>query len=95
MKPIIVTTGIALLIISLYSLTNCVPATIIAGATSASSSKRSKQMWTADLRKTNLEREKSGLKPLDWCEEAYKFKISWALKDKDCRYKLKKQGKIK
>lgn len=77
-----------------FIFTNCVPAAIIAGAMATSSSKKSKQQWTAELQKVNLEREKAGLKQLDWCEEAFKFKKSWALKDRDCKEKLKTMGKI-
>lgn len=62
----------------------CLP-TIVAGAVAATnSSKKTKAKWEADLRQTNLEREKAHLKPLDWCDEAYKTNKHWAKKNKDC-----------
>lgn len=83
-----------ILILTCLFLVSCVPALIIAGATSSSSSKKSKVAWESNFRETNLEREKAGLEPLDWCEEAFKMKKSWATKDTDCKAKLKAEGKI-
>ena len=36
-------------------------------------SSEEKAAFVTNLQKTNLEREKAKLKPLDWCSEAYKF----------------------
>jgi hypothetical protein len=46
--------------------------------------------FTSDLDARNIEREKAGLKPLDWCSEAYKAKKSWAEGDKLCADRVKK-----
>ncbi len=40
--------------------------------------------FTQDFRKQNLEREKVGLPPLNWCEEVYKFDKSWYREDATC-----------
>ena len=40
--------------------------------------------FTQDFRRQNLEREKVGLPPLNWCEEVYKFDQSWYRKDATC-----------
>ena len=40
--------------------------------------------FTADFRKQNLEREKAGLQPLDWCTELYRTKQSWYAEDATC-----------
>ena len=40
--------------------------------------------FTNDFRKQNLEREKSGLPPLDWCTELYRTKPSWYAEDATC-----------
>lgn len=50
--------------------------------------KQSREEFTASLRQTNLEREKSGLAPLDMCTEKYDFDRSWARQDPECRAKV-------
>ena len=40
--------------------------------------------FTQDFQKQNLEREKAGLRPLNWCEELYKFDQSWYAEDATC-----------
>ena len=46
--------------------------------------------FTLDFEKQNLEREKAGLKPLDWCQELYKFDQHWYEEDANCRAKAEK-----
>ena len=49
-----------------------------------------KKQFTEDFRKQNLEREKAGLKPLDWCQELYKFDQHWYGEDANCRAEAEK-----
>jgi hypothetical protein len=51
-------------------------------------SEEEKAKFTTDLQKTNLEREKAHLKPLDWCSEAYKFDKGWAIENEDCKRRV-------
>jgi len=46
--------------------------------------------FTLDFQKQNLEREKAGLKPLDWCQELYKFDQHWYGEDANCRAEAEK-----
>ena len=46
--------------------------------------------WTEGFSQRNLEREKSGLKPLDWCSEIYKAKKSWATSESGCAARVKR-----
>lgn len=50
--------------------------------------KQSREEFTASFRQTNLEREKSGLAPLDMCTEKYDFDRSWARQDPECRGRI-------
>ena len=49
-----------------------------------------KAAFTTNLQKTNTDREKAGLAPLDWCSEAYKFDKGWAVDNEACAVRVKK-----
>lgn len=49
-----------------------------------------RQQFMDGVRKTNLEREKNGLEPLDLCSEKYQFDRAWAMKDPNCRARIKR-----
>ena len=51
-------------------------------------SEEEKAKFTTELQKTNLEREKARLKPLDWCSEAYKFDKGWAIENEECKERV-------
>jgi hypothetical protein len=46
--------------------------------------------WTENFGRQNLEREKAGLQPLDWCSEIYKAKKSWATAEQGCAARVKR-----
>ena len=46
--------------------------------------------WNQSFNANNLEREKAGLRPLDFCSEMYKAKRSWAESDSGCSEKVKR-----
>lgn len=71
----------------------CIAAAATAVAATATS-KRTRAKWNDQFNQNNLEREKAGLKPLDWCEEAFKVNKGWATDDKACKAQLKRAGKI-
>lgn len=50
--------------------------------------KGQRQEFMTQFQKTNMEREKAGLKTLDWCSEAYKFDEGWANNDKVCTARI-------
>jgi hypothetical protein len=51
-------------------------------------SNEEKAAFVTNLQKTNLEREKAHLKPLDWCSEAYKFDKGWAVENAECNQRV-------
>lgn len=85
-----------LLLCTVFITSSCVPTLIGAVAYSGVKSDQEKQRFMDSLRQTNLDRESKGLKPLDWCDEAYRFDRSWAMKDKECKKrKTAEEKKIK
>ena len=46
--------------------------------------------WNQAFNSNNLEREKAGLRPLDFCSEMYKAKASWAKSDSGCRDRVRR-----
>ena len=65
-------------------------ATLIGGAVYHSSkTKGQRQEFMAEFQQTNMEREKQGLQPLDWCSEAYRFDVKYAKKDTNCAKRIK------
>lgn len=81
---------LCLLVALLMLNASCVPALIVAASTHSASKRKSRAAWSAEFHKTNMEREKAKLQPLDFCEEAYKFDPKWVKKHPDCRDHLKK-----
>lgn len=80
---------ILIILIFLFLNINCAPALIISGAYKSAKTKEQRQDFMTQFQKTNTERETKGLKPLDWCSEAYKFDEGWANNDKNCAKKIK------
>ena len=62
-------------------------AAVVAGAIfyDHAEARKDRAAFTADFRKQNLDREKAGLAPLDWCQELYRTKPSWFAEDKTCK----------
>jgi len=54
-----------------------------------SQTEQARQEFIQNFQETNLEREKAGLAPLDLCTEKYNFDRSWALKDPNCKKRIK------
>lgn len=52
-----------------------------------------KQKFTADFNQQNLERERAGLKPLDWCSQTYKFDKAWAAEAPGCAERIQRYEK--
>lgn len=65
-------------------LTGCAPVLIGGLIYKSVKSNEEKATFTTNLQKTNTDREKSKLKPLDWCSEAYKFDKGWANENPAC-----------
>ena len=80
-----------ILLLALFGLNciACVP--IIGGALILKSSKTKgqKQEFMNQLQRTNADREAKGLRPLDWCSEAYRFDKGWATDDTGCAARIK------
>lgn len=53
-------------------------------------SNEEKAAFTTNLQRTNTEREKARLPPLDWCSEAYKFDKGWAAENTDCAARIQR-----
>lgn len=56
----------------------------------SSKSKEAKQQFMSEFNKTNLEREKAGLAPLDICTEKYYFDEGWAKEDSACKARIER-----
>ena len=68
----------------------CVPV-LIGGLFYQDAQKRkTRQGFIARFQATNMEREKNGLHPLDLCFEKYQFDKRWAMKDPNCRERIKR-----
>jgi hypothetical protein len=75
---------IALAVAACVALNGCVPV-LVGGAIYHSSQTNSQRAgFNGEFQKNNLEREVKGLKPLDWCTEAYKFDAGWAKDKPEC-----------
>lgn len=72
-----------------FFMSSCIPAMIGAGAYHSSKTKGQRQEFMADFHKTNDERSKRGLPPLDWCSEAYRFDRKYAMTDKNCKARIR------
>ncbi len=70
------------------ALTGCLPVLVGGLMYKSSKSKEQKQLFMAEFRTTNADRESKGLSPLDWCEEAYRFDKGWAYEDAACKARI-------
>lgn len=52
-----------------------------------------KQKFTQEFQARNVEREKAGLEPLDWCSETYKFDKVWASEGTGCAERIQRYEK--
>jgi hypothetical protein len=66
------------------SLGGCAAALVGGLIYKSTKSNEEKAAFVTNLQKTNLEREKAHLKPLDWCTEAYKFDKGRATENAEC-----------
>lgn len=65
-------------------LSGCIPTIIGASVYKSSKTRESKERFMAEFNKTNIEREKAGLPPLDLCTEKYYYDKKWADNDPIC-----------
>lgn len=65
-------------------ISGCVPVLVGGLIYKSVKSNEEKATFTTNLQKTNTEREKAKLKPLDWCSETYKFDKGWATENPQC-----------
>jgi hypothetical protein len=70
------------------SLGGCAAALVGGLIYKSTKSNEEKAAFVTNLQKTNLEREKAHLKPLDWCSEAYKFDKGWAVENTECNQRV-------
>ncbi len=71
------------------ALAGCAPVVLGTLIVKSSRTKGQKQEFMNQLQRTNTEREAKGLKPLDWCSEAYRFDRGWAMQDPECSKRIK------
>lgn len=76
------------ILLSTSLLAGCVPAMIGGHYYNKSKDREARREFTNSFQHNNLEREAKGLKPLDWCSEAYKFDAKWAKQDPQCRIRV-------
>ena len=53
-------------------------------AASIAKARHDRATFTEDFQKQNVERQKVGLQPLDWCDEIYRTKPRWYAWDGSC-----------
>jgi len=71
--------------ITSLSLTGCIPFLIGAAVYANAQTDATKQKFLDDFNKTNLEREKAGLKPLEYCFELRRLDDTMAKNDDECK----------
>ncbi len=74
----------ALIAVAASTLTGCLPVLIGSMAYSGAQGDATRQKWLEEFNKMNFEREKAGLKPLDYCTEARRFDTKMADTDPMC-----------
>ena len=85
----------SLFILAILSCSGCVAA-LVGGAVAGgyvyhdAKKRESRESFMSNFRYNNLEREKSGLIPLDICTEKYHFDRKWAREDYNCRRRINK-----
>ena len=67
---------------------NCVPVMVGGLILKSTKTKHEKQVFLTEFNKTNLEREKAGLTPLDICIAKYQFDKGWAMQNQGCKAKI-------
>ena len=67
---------------------NCVPVMVGGLILKSTKTRHEKQVSLTEFHKTNLEREKASLPPLDICIAKYQFDKGWALEDYGCKGKI-------
>lgn len=87
--------NLSLLVVLIVAIitTSCLPVMVGGLIYKSSKSQGQKQEFMAQLQRTNMEREAKGLKPLDWCSEAYRFDKGWAWEDVNCRARIERYEK--
>ena len=75
-------------LLAVMCLEGCAPVLVGGLIYKSRKSKEEKNKFLQELNRTNLEREKAGLKPLDKCIEMYHFDASWAKESADCKMKI-------
>lgn len=75
---------LTILFLCAFSLGGCGAALIGGLFYKSVKSNEEKAAFTTNLQRTNTEREKAKLPPLDWCSEAYKFDKGWATENAEC-----------
>ena len=83
----------ALMAVAIIPLAGCVPVLVGGLFYKSVKSNEEKAAFTTNLQKTNTDREKSGLAPLDWCSEAYKFDKGWAVENPECAKRVERYEK--
>lgn len=82
----------ALLVVP-FCVSACLPVLVGGLIYKSSKSSQQKQEFMTQLQRTNADRESKGLKPLDWCSEAYRFDKGWAWEDTNCRARIQRYEK--
>jgi len=62
----------------------CAPVLVGGLIWKSSKSRQEHERWSEDFQRTNEDRTKRGLRPLDWCIEAVHFDKGWAHQDPTC-----------
>ena len=77
------------LVIAAMLFSGCAAALVGGAFYKGSKTKGQRQEFITQFQKNNTDRETKGLKPLDWCSEAYRFDKGYAENDKDCAKRIK------
>lgn len=77
-----------LLALTVICCSSCAAALVGGAFYKSSKTKQAKKEFMDNFNKTNIEREKLGLPPLDLCSEKYQFDEGWAMDDPICKKKI-------
>lgn len=83
-------THLPYLLVAAILSTSCVPVMVGGLIAKSASSDSSKREFTNNFQRVNMERERAGLRALDWCSEQYKFDAGWAANEPECRRRIQR-----
>ena len=80
-------------VITLATAGGCAAALVGGMIWKSGKSRQEHERWSEEFQRTNEDRAKRGVKPLDWCIEAVRFDKGWAHQDPNCGTRIDRAEK--